>query len=330
MTRLSTHSLSRPRRVAVLGVGAMGRRHVRVLSEMSDLYELTGVFDADRGVAEEVARVWKVPVFCDATACVDAAEIVVIASPIGAHAAGARFALERGCHVLVEKPLCASLSDASALVRTAARHSALLFVGHSERFNPVILALRELVRPQDVRAISIRRATSAPILPEGRVREEGVLLSLGVHDVDLVSYLTGAPVELRKVSGMPSGNDDDRAELTLIAATGAVAQVIADRIAPRRERTIELATRNEVFEGDLLVPRLVRRPRGVGGPRTPVELVSIEPLAEQARAVALALDGGGSRWAATGVDGARALAVALEARQRLRAEWAERRVSEAS
>ena len=129
MTLLSTHSTSRPRRVAVLGVGAMGRRHVRVLSKMSDVYELTGVFDADRGVAEEVARAWNVPVFYDAAACVNAADIVVIASPIGAHAAGARFALERGCHVLVEKPLCASLSEASVLVKTAARHSALLFVG---------------------------------------------------------------------------------------------------------------------------------------------------------------------------------------------------------
>jgi hypothetical protein len=79
-----------------------------------------------------------------------------------------------------------------------------------------------------------------------------------------------------------------------------------------------------------LVPRLVRRPSGAGGPRTLVELPSIEPLAEQARAVALALDGRGSRRVATGVDGASALAVALEARRRLRAEWADRRVSEAS
>jgi virulence factor len=270
MTRPSTHSTTRPHRVAVVGVGAMGRRHVRVLSEMPDRYELSGIFDADRRVAEEVARAWKVPVLPDAPACVDSSEIVVIASPIGAHAAGARCALERGCHVLVEKPLCASLSEATVLVRAAARNSALLFVGHSERFNPVIVALRRLVRPQEVRAISIRRATPTLNLPQVRIREDGVLLSLSVHDVDLVSHLTDAPVELRDVSGISNGYEENRAQLTLVATTGAVACVTADRVALRRERTIELATCDEVFEGDLLVPHLVRRPRGLAGPRTPV------------------------------------------------------------
>jgi UDP-N-acetylglucosamine 3-dehydrogenase len=316
-----------------MGVGAMGRRHVRVLSEMPDRYELMGVFDADRGVAEEVSRAWRVPVLRDTFACVEAAEIVVIASPIGAHAAGAKCALERGCHVLVEKPLCASVLEATVLVRIAARNSTLLFVGHSERFNPVIVALRQLVQAHEIRTICIRRATPAhpaATLAEGRIREEGVLLSLGVHDVDLVSHLTDSSVTLRDVSGVPTGNEEDRAALTLVAASGALARVIADRVAPCRERTIELSTRDEVFEGNLLVPRLVRRPRGARGPRTPVDLPSIEPLVEQARAVALALDGRGSRRVATGVDGASALAVALDARQRLQAVSAQRGVSEAS
>jgi predicted dehydrogenase len=297
---------------------------------MPDRYEVAGVFDVDRAAAEEVARAWGVPVLQDPSACVDAAEVVFIASPIEAHAAGARCALERGRHVLVEKPLCASLSEASLLVRTAASHSALLFVGHSERFNPVIVALKKLVHPLDVRSISIRRTTPAPPSPLARIREEGVLLSLSVHDVDLVSHLTGAVVELRGVSGTWRGNEEERASLNLVTTTGAVARVIADRTAPRRERTIELVTRDEIFEGDLLVPRLVRRPCSATGPRTPVELESIEPLAEQARAVALAVCGLHSRRMATGVEGALALAIALQARQRLREEWAERHVSEAS
>jgi predicted dehydrogenase len=153
---------------------------------------------------------------------------------------------------------------------------------------------------------------------------------LGVHDVDLVSYLTGAPVELRDVSGISIGNQEDRALLTLVAATGATARIIADRVAPLRERTIKLATRDEVFEGDLLVPRLVRRPRGARGPSIRVPLASVEPLVEQARAVGLALDGGGLRGLASGAEGARALAVALEARHRLRAQQDEGGVSEAS
>jgi UDP-N-acetylglucosamine 3-dehydrogenase len=307
-----------PHRVVVLGVGAMGRRHVRVLASMPEVYALVGVFDVDRGVARGVAASMGIPSFDDEQACIEAAELVVIASPIEAHATAAHRALGRGRHVLVEKPLCANATDAFALVRAASKGSALLFVGHSERFNPVISALLNLVRPEDVRSISIRRATPPP-----ERCEHGVLLSLGVHDVDLVAYLTGAALELRAVSGLP-GRDGGRggeacAELTLSAATGAVAHLAVDREAPRRERTIELVTHRDVFEGNLLVPRLFRRPRS-GGARTEVELARVEPLAEQARAIAEAMgQGHGPSRVASGADGARALAMALQARDWLRA-----------
>jgi UDP-N-acetylglucosamine 3-dehydrogenase len=323
-------SAFRPRRVAVLGVGTMGRRHVRVLAQMPACYELVGVFDANRNAAEEVAAGWKVPAYGDVHSCVSASDLVVIASPIEAHAGGARCALELGRHVLVEKPLCASASDAFALVRAATRNSVFLFVGHSERFNPVVVALQRLLRPQEVRAISIRRVSPAPALTSESAREHDVLLSLGVHDVDLVSYLTHSSVSLREVSGGSSLGGEDEAKLTLLAATGAVCKVAVDRAAPERERTIEIVTRTCVFEGDLLAPRLVRRPRG-GGAGSEIELSNFEPLAAQALALREALDGVGPPRVATGADGARALALVLEARLRLRAEWVpERRVSEAS
>jgi predicted dehydrogenase len=316
--------IHRPFRVVVLGVGVMGRRHVRVLLGMPESFSVVGVFDADPRVAEEVAFGRGIPVPRDERACIDAAELVVIASPIEAHAAAARSALERGRHVLVEKPLCASVAEAFALVGVASKHGALLFVGHSERFNPVIRALERLVRPDEIRSISVRRATPVPgSAHEAQVperSEHGVLLSLGVHDVDLVAHLTGSAPELEAVSGAPGdegGRGEARAELTLSTATGAVAHLEADREAPRRERTIELVTSREVFEGDLLVPELFRRPRG-GGARTEVELAPIEPLAAQARAVAAALRGQRRTPVATGTDGARALAIALQARDRLR------------
>jgi UDP-N-acetylglucosamine 3-dehydrogenase len=299
-------------RVVVLGVGAMGRRHVRVLAGMPDVYELIGVYDADARVAREVAREWETTAFEDERACMAAAELVVIASPIDAHARAARRAIEKGRHVLVEKPLCASTEDAFALVRAASRRSGLLFVGHSERFNPVVRALRRLVRPEDVRAISIRRATTPP-----ERCEHGALLSLGVHDVDLVAHLTVAALDLQGVSGVLRMGDEVSAEVSLRSSTGAVARLTVDRGAARRERTIELATAREVFEGDLLEPRLFRRPR-TGGKRVEVELAHVEPLAEQARAVARAIAVGGPPSVATGADGARALALALEARDWLR------------
>jgi UDP-N-acetylglucosamine 3-dehydrogenase len=308
----------RPHRVVVLGVGAMGRRHVRVLAAMPDVYELMGVFDAAHDVAEEIAAANRITAFDEERDCIDAADLVVIASPIEAHAGAARRALEKGRHVLVEKPLSASSEDAFALVRVALRHSALLFVGHSERFNPVIDALGRIVGHDAVRAISIRRAT-----PEPPRSEHGVLLSLGVHDVDLVAHLTGSALELRAVTGVIRREDEVRAEVSLVTAKGAAARLMADREAARRERTIELVTDREVFEGDLLVPRLYRRPRG-GGRRTEVDLALVEPLAEQAREVAAAIDGQRPPRIATGADGARALALALRARDWLREGQARR------
>jgi predicted dehydrogenase len=309
----------------------MGRRHVRVLAEMPDRYELRGVFDANRLVAEQVAAERKVAAYEDVPSCVSDVELVVIASPIEAHAAGARCALDLGRHAFVEKPLCSNVGDAFAVVGAAARGSARLFVGHSERFNPVIVALQRLVPAADVRAISIRRATgSSP----GTLPEHDVLLSLGVHDVDLAFYLTGAPVFLREVSRALGSDEVDRAELTLRAKNGALVRIAVDRTAPRRERTIELRTRREVFEGDLLTPCLYRRPRG-GGPRTVVDVTNVEPLVAQARAISETLDGarstGSSGSVASGADGARALALVVEARRRIQADWvAEPRVSEAS
>jgi predicted dehydrogenase len=330
LTNAVLPSARAPRRVVVLGTGAMGRRHVRVLGEMPSRYVLSGVFDVESGVAEDVARPWGVPVFHDMDEGIEAAEIVVIASPIHAHAASAMRALEQGRHVLVEKPMCASVSEASLLLRAAERSGAHLFVGHSERFNPVIVALKEIVRAREVRAIALQRAAPIRIQAGARFREEGVLLSLGVHDVDLVSHLTESRVELRGVSGGSNNTNEDRAVLTLVAATGAVAHVVADRLALQRKRTISIETRDELFEGDLLVPGLVRRRRGTRGPGIRVELRAAEPLVAQARAVAAALDGGLPNGVATGWDGTRALSIALEARQRLRAESASHHVSEAS
>jgi len=320
-------SSSRPWRVAVLGVGAMGQRHARVVRGLPDHFELAGVFDANRTVAEDIARAWDVPRFDDERACIASADLVIIASPIEAHADTARSALERGRHVLVEKPLCARSADAHALVRTAALGTARLFVGHSERFNPVIRALHGLVSPGDVRAIAIRRVTS----PLGRTHEHGVLLSLGVHDVDLAAYLTGGPVKLRNVSGALRTGEEDQAELTVVAAMGAAVRIRVDRLAPHRERTIHLLTQTEEFIGDLLEPRLFRRPRG-GEVATEVALPRTEPLAAQAQAVSRALDGEPQAGVATGTDGAHALSIVLSAAQSLRdGNLAARgRVSEAS
>ncbi len=308
-----SRKITREVRVAVLGVGEMGRRHARVLGSL-EAFEVVGVVDASARVAAEVAAELGVPCLRDADDAIARADVLVIATPIAAHRAGVEAALGAGRSVLVEKPICAAAADAEHLVGLAKARGARLFVGHSERFNPVVRALAERVAPRDVVALDLWR--EGP--PRGQRRAdlghdhaeplagEGVLLNLGVHDIDLVALLGGGPATLRRAEG-----NDARALLTLQAASGALARVRVDRNAPVRRRAITLATATHVYEGDLLAPRLLVTPRS-GGRAELVPLHLVEPLLAQAEALHDALAGRPS-VVATGMDGARALSIAERA-----------------
>jgi predicted dehydrogenase len=297
----------------------MGRLHARVLAELPSRFDLVGVFDTSYAAAREVAQRWRIPVFARESDAIAAAELVVVATPIAAHAVAVLSALRAGKSVLVEKPLCARLEDAFALLR-AAGGLGRLFVGHSERFNPVVRALRRAAPPHDIVSIDTHRFATAM----ARDGERAVLLSLGVHDLDLAAYLTASPVDVRSASG----TEDGWARVELSAGSGAVARVRVDGTSRARERRIQVTTTRHVFSGDLLAPRLVCTCRTTGTTHG-LPLPGDEPLVAQARAIATVLDGGAAPELATGVDGARALAVAESARAWLRPSRGVARVSEA-
>ncbi len=301
---------ARPVRVAVVGVGEMGRRHVRVLAE-HDGFEIVGVVDASAAVATAVARDFGVARLADEAEAIARAELVVVATPIAAHRAGVEAALDAGRHVLVEKPICATLADAERLVALARLRGVKLFVGHSERFNPVVRALSLRVPPACVHALELwREGPPRSVRRTDAHAGEGVLVNLGVHDIDLVALLGGGPATLRRAEG-----NDARAMLTLQSQAGAIARVRLDRNAPVRKRALTLTTADDVYEGDLLAPRLVVTPRK-GGLSVEIPLDSCEPLLAQARAVHDALHDAAndtSAAVATGLDGARALAIAERA-----------------
>ena len=303
----------------------MGRRHARILATLPDRFEVVGVADDDRSRAEALANAWGVPVLADAAEAIARAEIVVVATPIATHARIAIAALEAGRDVFVEKPICASSSEADALVALAARAGRHLFVGHSERFNPVVRAMVRLVRGDEVVALEFHRIGTT-----AREGECGVLVNLGVHDLDLATYLSRSPGEVQDALGRSLetvGAGEDLAHVLVAMAGGAVGHVYVDRTSQDKHRTMRVTTTRWVYEGDLLAHRLVRtaRTRGKDGKRARVEvpLVTEEPLLAQALAVADALDGSGVREIATGIDGARALALAESASERIAARQRE-------
>jgi UDP-N-acetylglucosamine 3-dehydrogenase len=264
--------------VALVGLGAMGRRHARVLCSLPERFEVVGVYDerADRRSGPGLVALGS------ESEAIARADVLVVATPNAAHAATATHALAAGRHVLVEKPLCAIAAEARAL-EALSRGPARLFVGHSERFNPVI-------------------------------RGCGVLVNLGVHDLDLAAYLGGGEMALRGAAGASVSDEpgEDLAHVLLTTSSGAVAHIYVDRTFPERRRWITLTTAGWTYEGDLLACRLVRTARDTGV-RTEVPLPLGEPLVAQAVALADALDGVPSREIATAADGMRAVVLAERA-----------------
>jgi len=287
--------------VTLVGLGAMGLRHARVLAALPRRFQVAGAFD--------VRREANAPAAClaDEAEAIARAEVVLVATPSETHAGIAERALSAGRHVLVEKPLCATWAEAEPLVRASARSGARLFVGHSERFNPVVRALRRLVRDESVLTLDFQRV--GPSMQ----KHGGALVNLGVHDFDLAAYLGGGDVALRGALGEPARDGTvDFAHVLFVTACGAAGHLYVDRTAPAKRRSLTLTTARWLYEGDLLSHRLWRTARATGA-RTDVPLTLEEPLVAQALALADALDGRPAREIATGVDGARAVSLAESA-----------------
>jgi predicted dehydrogenase len=284
----------------------MGRRHVRVLETLADRFDLVGAYDVDprrqppRGVAS----------FDSEADALGQADVLVVATPVEAHAATVARALGARKQVFAEKPLCTRADEALSLALRAGP-DARLFVGHSERFNPVVRALARLLRQDPATAIAFTRVgPSSPGSP-------GVLLNLGVHDFDLAAYLGRGEVSLRRVAGAAAvqSRGDDVAHVLFESTSGVTGSIYVDRNAPTRRRAVRLATARWTYEGDLVAHRLTRTSRSTGR-CSEVPLAHEEPLVAQAIALADALDAGSgapAREIAEGFDGARAVSLAERA-----------------
>jgi UDP-N-acetylglucosamine 3-dehydrogenase len=290
--------------VALIGLGAMGTRHARVVSALPDRFEIAGAYDVDRAASTPGGAVRCASEAESLLAEGRRVDLAIVATPILTHAPIVSRALAAGVNVLVEKPLCATSAEARGLLEAQRWSGARLFVGHSERFNPVVRALAKLLRGERLLAIELKRVGPS------RPSECGVLLNLGVHDFDLAAYLGGGPLELRGAAG-----GADLAQVVFETAGGGAGHLYVDRTAPERRRTLVVTTSRWIYEGDLLAHRLVRTARGChsAGQRSEVPLPLEEPLLAQARAAADALDGAGVRELATGEDGAAAVALAERA-----------------
>jgi predicted dehydrogenase len=219
-------------RVAVIGVGHLGRHHARILSTLPGA-RLVAVVDTNRGRAEEIARTVNTQALIDARDLAGQLDAVTIAVPTELHRDIAMPFLEAAIPVLVEKPMARSVAEADDLIAAAAKTGVALAVGQTERFNPAVEAARPLL--SDPRFIEVHRLGTFP----DRSLDIDVVFDLMIHDLDVVLSLVKADVESIEAVGVPvlTGRVDI-ANVRLRFANGCIANLTASRISRDRVRKI--------------------------------------------------------------------------------------------
>jgi predicted dehydrogenase len=298
-------------RIAVVGVGYLGRHHARILSSLPGA-KLTAVADINDSRAREVASASGTHPLTDFHELLGHVDAVTLAVPTERHLEIALPFLNAGVHVLVEKPMARSLAEADEMIQTASKTGAILAVGQTERFNPAVAAARPLL--SDPRFIEVHRLGTFP----ERSLDIDVVFDLMIHDVDIVLSLVKSEVEGIEAVGVPvlTGRVDI-ANARLKFRNGCIANLTASRISRDRVRKIRFFQPMAYVSIDYAAQRLevYRLIKGVGpvpaieGGEVPVE--NEEPLK---RELADFVDAIKTRRApeVTGQDGRRALALATE------------------
>jgi hypothetical protein len=222
-------------RTAVIGVGHLGKEHARIHAALAreGVSEFAAVCDIDAARGNEIARQYEVTATSDWRCLIGKVEAVSLAVPTESHAEIACELLRAGIHVLVEKPISRALDEADAMIAAAKQGGAILQVGHAERFNAAMIALRPYVKSPvyfEIHRVGQFSARSLDI---------DVVLDLMIHDLDIVQWLVGEDVGVANVHavGIPIlTNRVDAANARIEFATGAVANITASRVGTEKIR----------------------------------------------------------------------------------------------
>jgi predicted dehydrogenase len=224
--------MKRGTRVAVVGVGALGEHHARIYSQLADA-ELVAVVDIDEEKAQQVASRYECQSYQRYEEILDSVEAISLAVPTRDHARiGVEF-LKRDIHVLAEKPIASSVEEADQMIEAQTKSGAVLQVGHSERFNPALLAVRSLIR-QPKFFETHRLGIFVP-----RSLDVDVILDLMIHDLDIILHVVDSPIQEIRAVGIPVLTPRiDIANARLQFENGCVANVTASRVSREKIRKL--------------------------------------------------------------------------------------------
>jgi UDP-N-acetylglucosamine 3-dehydrogenase len=236
-------------RVGVVGVGVMGSNHARVFAGLPGV-QLVGVTDPDPQQRELVTRVLACPAVDQLDALLKlGVDAVSIAAPTHLHREIALTCINRGIHVMVEKPIASSVEEGREMIAAAHRAGVTLMVGHVERFNPAVQAIKEAIRNEDILSIAITRV--GPFPP--RMSNVGIVIDLAVHDIDLIRWFTDSDiVDVQPQLSSAVAEREDIALLQFRTASGVLAHINTNWLTPFKARNVTVATRGKYVMGDLL------------------------------------------------------------------------------
>jgi UDP-N-acetylglucosamine 3-dehydrogenase len=311
-------------RVGVVGVGVMGCNHARVLSELSTI-QLIGVADPDRKQADFVGRTLGCRTVPDVASLIAlGVDAIAIAAPTHLHREIALTCIRHGIHVMVEKPIASSPEEGREIIAAARRAGVQLMVGHVERFNPAVQAIKEAIRNEEILSIAITRV--GPFPP--RMSNVGVVIDLAVHDIDLISWFTGSDiVEVQPQLSSAKAEREDIALLQFRTASGVLAHINTNWLTPFKARTVHVATKRKYVIGDLLTRQVTEcfgfQPDGSYSMRH-LSVGHAEPLRAELLAF-LSCIRQGSRPAVTGEEGVASLEIAIRCLNERAVEFAARK-----
>jgi predicted dehydrogenase len=296
-------------RIAVIGVGALGKHHARILATLPDV-ELTAIVDIREARAREIGELVNAPWMTSASELLGRVDAITVAVPTESHLSVALPFLQCGTAVLVEKPLARDVREAKQMIEAATASGAVFGVGHTERYNPAVAAIRPLL--DHPRFIEVHRLGTFP----DRSLDIDVVFDLMIHDLDVVLSIVPSEVTAVEAVGVAVLTPrPDIANARLKFASGCIANITASRISKDRVRKIRIFQRDAYLSVDYAAQeverwRLVKRqgamPAIDGGK---LEVAREEPLKrELADFVAAVRE---TRMpGVTGADGLRALELA--------------------
>lgn len=297
-------------KISLVGGGHMGRIHLDKLSSFNEI-QLVGIVDVDTNRSDELARQYKIPAYTDYRGLLGNTDGVIIATPTETHYQIAKDFLKTGSHVLIEKPITSSQDEAKELIELSKTKRRILQVGFLERFNPAFLKSLPIIKKPLL--LESRRASEFT----GRSTDIDVVLDLMIHDIDLILSIIPDNVLDLRAQGVSFVMDKlDFASARIVFGNRCVANLTANRISAKKERTLTIFERDQGLFIDLLNRRVVYTTKKNGGEINTQEYV-VDPIDAVKYEIASFIQsiGKGTDPVVRGEDGLRALALADQIKQ---------------